>query len=314
MKRLINNTLKMLQAGEAKKAIETFCTKSVRYRGEDEMLLREIRALYRKYLDADEAGKRYLSMMSSMLYDLISLGKGRQSSLLCLSPAGLAEEVCLSLGSTEAIYFALGGTTTKKLVLPTDVDDTPDEHVMKYFTADSYVRCISRKHNIHYYRDGAGSLVLLGVIPVENAVLVDEEMFADEEPLYFTESTHFVSPVYLLDRAEILIKELLQIVGYPHLRIRHVVVYDGGADCYPINEDDMWESDTQWLGRDLENLIISRTPDRVPIEGMGREEYPSSLSEVLQIASKYYDSMEQIGPRYMERDIQEYVKKHIQLA
>lgn len=311
MKKLINNTLKMLQADEAQ-AIETFCTKAVRYKNKDEQLLREIRALYRKYPDTDEPGKRYLSMMSSMLYDLLSLGKGRQSSLLCLSPAGLAEEVCLSLGTSESIFYALGGTT-KKLVLPTDVDDTPDEHVMKYFTADSYVRCISRKHNIHYYRDGAGSLVLLTVLPVKSAVLVDEEMFGDEPPLYFTESTHYVSPVYLLDRAEILIKELLRIIGYPHLRIRHVVVYDG-ADCYPINEDDMWESDTQWLGRDLDNLIISRTPDRVPIEGMGREEYPSSLSEVLQIASKYYDCMEQIGPRYMEREIQEYVKKHIQLA
>ncbi|MBQ2434897.1 MAG: hypothetical protein II269_02040 [Bacteroidaceae bacterium] len=312
MKRLINNTLKMLQAGEAKKAIE-FCTKSVRYRGEDEMLLREIRALYRKYPKTSDEERIHLSMMSSMLYDLLSLGKGRQSSLLCLSPAGLAEEVCLSLGSSESIFYALGGTT-KKLVLPTDVDDTPDEHIKKYFTADSYVRCISRKHNIHCYRDGAGALVLAGVIPVKSAVLVDEEMFADEEPLYFTESTHFVSPVYLLDRAEILIKELLQIVGYPHLRIRHIVVYDGGADCYPINEDDMWESDTQWLGRDLDNLIINRTPGRVPIEGMGREEYPTSLLEVLQVACQHYDQLEQIGPRYMERDIHEYVKKQVKLT
>jgi hypothetical protein len=287
----------------------------VRYRGEDEMLLREIRALYRKYPDADEEDKKRYCLLSSLLYDLLLLGKGHMSSLLCLFPAGLIieqKQISIKYGASESIFFALGGAT-KNLVLPTDVDDTPDEHVMKYFTADSYVRCISRKHNIHYYRDGAGALVLLGVIPVESAVLVDEEMFGDEPPLYFTELTHYVSPVYLLDRAEILIKELLRIIGYPHLRIRHVVVYDG-ADCYPINEDDMWESDTQWLGRDLDNLIISRTPDRVPIEGMGREEYPSSLSEVLQIASKYYDCMEQIGPRYMEREIQEYVKKHIQLA
>lgn len=311
MKRLINNTLKMLQAGEAKKAIEKFCTKSV-YRGEDEMLLREIRALYRKYPDADEEDKKRYCLLSSLLYDLLSLGKGRRSSLLCLSPAGLAEEVCLSLGTSESIFYALGGTT-KKLVLPTDVDDTPDEHVMKYFTADSYVRCISRKHNIHYYRDGAGSLVLLTVLPVKSAVLVDEEMFGDEPPLYFTESTHYVSPVYLLDRAEILIKELLRIIGYPHLRVRHVVVYEG-ADCYPINEDDMWESDTQWLGRDLDNLIINRTPDRVPIEGMGREEYPTSLLEVLQVACQHYDQLEQIGPRYMEQDIHEYVKKQVKLT
>lgn len=302
----------MLQAGETQKAIEEFCTKSVCYRGEDEKLLREIRALYRKYPDADEAGKRYLSMMSSMLYDLISLGQGRRSSLLCLSPAGLAEDVCLSLGTSESIFFAQGGTT-KNLSLPTAVDDTPDEHIVKYFKDSCHVRCISRKHNIHCYRDGAGALVLLGVIPVKSAVLVDEEMFGDEPPLYFTESTHHVSPVYLLDRAEILIKELLRIIGYPHLRTRHVVIYDG-ADCYPINEEDMWESDTQWLGRDLENLIINRTPDRVPIEGMGREEYPTSLLEVLQVASRHYDCMEQIGPRYMEQDIHEYVKKHIQLA
>lgn len=303
----------MLQAGEAKKAIEKFCTKFVRYRGEDEMLLREIRALYRKYPDADEAGKRYLSMMSSMLYDLLSLGKGRQSSLLCLSPAGLAEEVCLSLGTSESIFYALGGTT-KKLVLPTtDVDDAPDEHIKKYFTAGSHVRCISRKHNIHYYRDGAGALVLLGVLPVTSAVLVDEEMFGDEPPLYFTESTHFVSPVYYMDRATILLRELLALSRYPHLRIRHLVFYKG-ADCYPINEDDMWESDTQWLGRDLDNLIISRTPDRVPIEGMGREEYPTSLLEVLQVACQHYDQLEQIGPRYMEQDIHEYVKKQVKLT
>lgn len=312
MKKLINETLRMLQAGETQKAIEAFCTKSVRYRGEDEKLLREIRALYRKYPKASDGGKKHLSMMSSMLYDLISLGQGRQSSLLCLSPAGLAEDVCLSLGTSESIFFAQGGTT-KNLALPTAVDDTPDEHIVKYFKESCHVRCISRKHNIHCYRDGAGALVLLGVIPVKSAVLVDEDMFGDEPPLYFTESTHHVSPVYYMDRASILLRELLNLVGYPHLRIRHVVVYDG-ADCYPINEEDMWESDTQWLGRDLDNLVIHRTPDRLPIEALRMEEYPASLLEVLQVASRHYDCMEQIGPRYMEQDIQEYVKMHIQLA
>ena len=310
MKKLINETLRMLQAGETQKAIEAFCTKSVRYRGEDEKLLREIRALYRKYPKASDGGKKHLSMMSSMLYDLISLGQGRQSSLLCLSPAGLAEDVCLSLGTSESIFFAQGGTT-KNLALPTAVDDTPDEHIVKYFKDSCHVRCISRKHNIHCYRDCRGSLVLYCVIPVNNAILADEENFGDEEPLYFTESTHFTSPVYLMEKATILLEELLQLVNYPHLRIRHQVVY-AGSECYPINDEDMWDEGGPWDGRDLENIVVHRTPDAIPITGLKKKEIPTCLLDVLHVASQHYDKLT-MKPKELKKKIHEYVKKYVKL-
>ena len=312
MKRLIKNTLAMLQ-GDTKSAIETFVTKSARYNKDEEKLLREIRALVRYYPDADEQTRKYLSMLSSLLYDMVPLGKGRTASLLCFSPAGLAEQVSLNLGTSESIFFALGGVPNKHLVLPADIDDTPDDGVVRYFQEGSHVGCLSREHNIHYYRDICGSLVLLSVLPVDSAVLVDEELFGDEEPLYFTESTHFVSPVYLLDKATILIRQILRRINYPHLRIRHIVVYDG-EDCYPINEDDAWESDKQWFGRDLENLVIRRTPDRIPLEGLRKQDYPASLLQVMQVACKHFDRLKQIGPRYMEQDIHEYVKKQVKLT
>lgn len=312
MKTLVNETLRMLQSGDTQNAIETFCAKSARYKGKNDKLLSAIRSLYKRYGEADEGTKKHLALLSALLYDLIPLGEGRQHALLCMSLAGLAEDVPLSLGISEALFFALGAGT-RKIVLPTDVDDTPNQNILSYFKKGSHVVKLSARHNIHCYHNDSGALVLLSVIPVNNAVLADEESFAGEEPLYFTESSHFISPVYLMEKATILLDELLRLVNYPQLRIRHRVVY-AGSDCYPINEEEMWD-DGPWTGRDLENIVIHKTPDKIPIVGLKKKEIPACLLEMLQVASLHFDNLPLMTePKEMARKMHEYIKKHVKLA
>lgn len=53
-------------------------------------------------------------------------------------------------------------------------------------------------HRVYGCRRRNGHLALIYVLPTEQSVLVDEEVFGGEHPLYFTESTHFPSPVCVL--------------------------------------------------------------------------------------------------------------------
>jgi len=81
--------------------------------------------------------------------------------------------------------------------------------------------------------------------------LADEEMFNGEEPLWFSENSHRVSPVCQLNNARKIIKSKLEDEGYEQNIEAYVVIQMANI----INADDMFET---WDGMDVNVTRINR--------------------------------------------------------
>jgi hypothetical protein len=67
--------------------------------------------------------------------------------------------------------------------------------------------------------------------------LADEEKFNDEEPLWFSESSHRISPVRLVDVVCDALRTKLSVTDMKFKVIPHVVIQSGNV----INAEDMFE-------------------------------------------------------------------------
>ena len=81
--------------------------------------------------------------------------------------------------------------------------------------------------------------------------LADEEMFNGEEPLWFSENSHRVSPVCLLNKARNTIKDKLDDEGFEQEIEAFVIIQMANI----INADDMFET---WNGMDINVTRINR--------------------------------------------------------
>lgn len=86
--------------------------------------------------------------------------------------------------------------------------------------------------------------------------LADEEMFNGEDPLWFSENAHRVSPVCLLGNARKIIKDKLEEAGFTQKLESFVVIQAGNI----INADDMFET---WNEEDIK---VTRTNRGAPKE------------------------------------------------
>lgn len=89
--------------------------------------------------------------------------------------------------------------------------------------------------------------------------LADEERFNDEEPLWFSESSHRISPVRKADIAKKFLEEKLASEGFKHKVKAYVVIQIGNI----INAEDMFEI---WEGLDINVTRIDRgTPKEIKL-------------------------------------------------
>lgn len=87
-------------------------------------------------------------------------------------------------------------------------------------------------------RTQSGSLRIFCTELNNQDILVDEEWFSwRESPLYFTESTHFASPVFRVNCMRRIIEYIMKMTGYPSIPIDCVAVFNRqGANL--INKDE----------------------------------------------------------------------------
>ena len=67
--------------------------------------------------------------------------------------------------------------------------------------------------------------------------MADEERFNDEEPLWFSESSHRISPVRKIDTARNILKEKLESANFNFNISAYVIIQIGNI----INAEDMFE-------------------------------------------------------------------------
>lgn len=106
--------------------------------------------------------------------------------------------------------------------------------------------CVDEKRFIYALRGLDGKLWLIGFNNCNTDILIDEELFNDEPPLYFTESTHFTSPLWLINRVADILEYLLRRIGYPCMKIHKKMVFPSDHACL-INYDEYVDC-SEWRG------------------------------------------------------------------
>lgn len=149
------------------------------------------------------------------------------------------------------------------------------------------------------FRSTHGELGFVALNDCPSDVLIDEEIFVTgEPPLYFTESSHFISPVHKLRLMERIASHVLAEIGYPPLKIRLNVVFT--ADEVTLVNREEYEggsSSGDWAGvevvllREHEESPLFRsglTFDEMPRSGMAAWEMSKALRTALQATSVIY--------------------------
>lgn len=144
----------------------------------------------------------------------------------------------------------------KKCRLPSAA--SPAESFTTAFSEDSQklMVILNEENGIYFFRDNSGKAWLMAVNSCNDTMLVDEEKFNDEPPLYFTESSHFISPVWLVNQVYSLLEYILMRIGYPPLQIRRMALFDA-PDAELINAEEYTDC-PQWQGVDV--VVAGKTP------------------------------------------------------
>lgn len=85
------------------------------------------------------------------------------------------------------------------------------------------------------HSDGTLNLYVMENCPGD--ILIDEDPFNDEAPLYFTSSSHFTSPVFRVKVVKQILDHCLEEIGYPYIPIKMTVIFTAN-DANLINIDD----------------------------------------------------------------------------
>lgn len=144
----------------------------------------------------------------------------------------------------------------KKCKLPSAT--APSKSVTRAFSfgQQKEMVTIDKRYGIYYFRgrDGRAWLMIVNTCP--DAILVDEEDFGTEPPMYFTENTHFISPVWMVTRVAKILDYILMRIGYPPVHINRMVVFDSpGVEL--INEEELIDREA-W--QDVDIVLPDRTP------------------------------------------------------
>lgn len=215
-----------------------------------------VKNLIEAYGSAKEQDRRHIGLLLAMVFDLYSPQAARE----CAERFGIAPSINRSIGET---IFADGYQTDASIFwrkmfstkvqswhpLTEEIDNkkyplvVPPSKVKSVFTID-------RSDSIYAFRQNDGTIKLVIINSTKDDILIDEELFVDEPPLYFTEKSHFVSPVFKLKAVKNILEFILAEIGYPPVRIEMAALFSS-PQAYLINEADYLPggcNENQWIG------------------------------------------------------------------
>lgn len=96
------------------------------------------------------------------------------------------------------------------------------------------------RSRIDMWRSPDGGLNLCVTNQFDDSILIDEEPFSGEPPLYFSEHTHFLSPVCVANVTRRVLASVLELAGYPPVAVRAVAWFSNPNACF-VNADDYSE-------------------------------------------------------------------------
>jgi len=120
---------------------------------------------------------------------------------------------------------------------PIKESHTPVLDILKQKGYDVIPAAIIKNTTIDYVAVSQKQLILCLVDKEVGDWLADEEKFNDEEPLWFSESSHRISPVRKIDIARDILKTKLAVSDMNYEIISYVIIQSGNI----INAEDMFE-------------------------------------------------------------------------
>ena len=124
--------------------------------------------------------------------------------------------------STQEKYQTLLEDASKILPRPEKQVRSIDANhpLAKFFKDISGVLVLSEEHKVCAYRDKEGYLVLVSWLDTPGMIYADEDFFLDTPPLWFTEDSHFCSPVWAMKIIYYALQHMIVSTGMARVPIR----------------------------------------------------------------------------------------------
>ncbi len=204
-----------------------------------------------KYRTSGAAVREHLGKLLSIIYDFdspkIACHCARFFGINLIDGLSVSESVYIEgYSDNEQIFkrkeFSSNVTSYMPVVSPFPSNRWP---LTVAPSAHENVLTISSEHNIYAVMGADNELNLFILEPCPNDILIDEDVFDDEEPLYFTEHSHFTSPVFRINLANRILDYCLAEIGYPHIPVKKKVIFTS-HEANLMNLDD-YRCHSSWL-------------------------------------------------------------------
>lgn len=146
--------------------------------------------------------------------------------------------------------------------LTTDFDS--QKYPLVFSNACGNVLCLNRDDGIFVFLTSEGVNVLIINTDINDDVLVDEESFCigddADYPLYFSQSAHYVSPIFTLHVIGKILELVLELSGYPTFETHLIALFNNHNACL-LNADEYekgGEHESEW--RDVEIYLRQDYP------------------------------------------------------
>lgn len=266
---------------------------------------------------ASPMDKKHIGGLMAMIFEL----KSSEAASECAGRFAIETLPGLSVGESLMIDRAKTGYSTcwrKKFsskvtdyrLNTADIDS--DKHPL-VFSSDAACKvfCLSSVDNIYAFRSAGDSAVNILVIDnsLNDTALIDEDSFCcgknADYPLYFTDHSHFVSPIFRIRTIFRILNYILTEVGYPTFTTRPKVLFNRPNACL-INASEYepggvhqkdWEGISVYLRRDYPSDYIFKSVGHiVPTPDTNSAEYEVTVKLISALAATailYHDLSEE---------------------
>lgn len=199
-----------------------------------------------------EETDKYYQLATMLLYELYPEGKAmemaQRSAALKHVPSVFRDQKKKGWSYNETLFSLTEGYAGFSDKCRKEMPQNPEplktldaKHPLAcYFMDITGVFVLSEENRVYAYRDKDGYLVLISYVDTAHAVLGDEDKFNNEPPMWFTECSHFRSPVWALKEVRGALLRMMAATGMARVPIRLEVVFVH-KECFMINLEDMWD-------------------------------------------------------------------------
>lgn len=220
-----------------------------------------IEEIIKFYETANESQRSYLGRYMSMILDFDNGEYAERCANLfgIYRKQGLSvsETIVASINEGEESIYHYNDFSTQILRDTRLFVKFPAANYSGIFSYDvhDHILALSIECGIYLLMHPRGELMILGLENNPQDILIDEEIFEDDTaPLYFTETTHFVSPVFKVNVAYTILQYILKEIGYPAIPVNRKVIFTS-PEASLININDFAKEDSMYKWNDVEVLM-----------------------------------------------------------